>query len=152
VHDAHSAPADGKVAVAVLTPVGNVLQREADEIIAPGAEGELGVLPGHVPFLSALKPGVLTVRTGGERHILAVGAGFLQVSAHSGVAILVDRAERPADIDVAAATADKARLEEEVKTLSAAAGAQEGALAAAATQLAWAEARIAAAADKNAAQ
>ena len=47
----------------VTTPRGSLVQIEVDEIAAPGALGEFGVLPGHVPFMTALKPGVLFYRT-----------------------------------------------------------------------------------------
>jgi F-type H+-transporting ATPase subunit epsilon len=64
----------------VVTPKGVAFSGEADEVIAPGVEGEFGVLPGHTPFLSALKAGTLTWRKGGEKSSLTVGAGYAEVS------------------------------------------------------------------------
>ena len=48
--------------VEVVTPTGAAASREVEEVIAPGALGELGILPGHVALLSALRPGVLTLK------------------------------------------------------------------------------------------
>lgn len=136
----------GRLSVSIVTPIGSLLAHEADEVIAPGADGEFGVLPGHVPFLSALKPGVLVVRRGKEREILAVGAGYLEVGAGGTTQVLVEQAERPADIDLAAAQADKAKLEGELKELAAHAAVDASAVARLTAHLAWAQARIDAAA------
>ena len=108
-HD-HADPLAGKkLHVQIVSPTGNVLQTTADEVTAPGAQGEFGILPGHIPFLSALRPGVLTVREGAKRTIFAVGGGYAQVGAADTVRILVSRAERSDAIDVAAARADADR-------------------------------------------
>jgi F-type H+-transporting ATPase subunit epsilon len=66
--------------VEVVTPKGIAFAGDADEVIAPGASGEFGVLPGHTPFLTALKAGPLTVRKGGDKTVLTVGAGYAEVS------------------------------------------------------------------------
>src|SRR6185369_13247235 len=65
----------------VVTPRGRLLTEEVEEVTAPGILGEFGVLPGHIPFLTALKPGVLRYRAASSSGILAVGAGFVEVSA-----------------------------------------------------------------------
>jgi F-type H+-transporting ATPase subunit epsilon len=112
----------------VTTPVGAVVEADIDEVTAPGQEGELGVLPEHIPLMAALKPGVLTYRTsgGGRSHVLAVGEGFLQVAPVVGtkgtgdtkpvdrVLVLVDRAVAASGIDRAAAAKDLARAEAEI--------------------------------------
>jgi F-type H+-transporting ATPase subunit epsilon len=66
----------------ITTPLGSVVEADIDEVTAPGQEGELGVLPEHIPLMTALKPGVLTYHRsgGGHTHVLAVGEGFLQVA------------------------------------------------------------------------
>jgi F-type H+-transporting ATPase subunit epsilon len=76
----------------VVTPTGNALTTETDEVIVPGAEGEFGVLAGHTPFMSALKPGTLRYRTGGTTQALSIGAGLVEVTGQNRVVVLTDRA------------------------------------------------------------
>src|SRR5881227_266440 len=66
--------------LSVTTPRGSLVDAEVEEIVAPGTLGELGVLPGHVPLMSALKPGVLVYKTKDHTGVVAVGQGFLQVA------------------------------------------------------------------------
>jgi len=98
-------------------PRGSLVQIEVDEIAAPGALGEFGVLPGHVPFMTALKPGVLFYRTKEGPRFLAVGDGVLQV-AHSGesdkISVLVDRGEPARDIDRDTAAQELAAVDAEL--------------------------------------
>ncbi len=138
----------GRLSVSVVTPIGRMLAHEADEVIAPGADGEFGVLAGHVPFISALKPGVLVVRDGKERKIIAVGPGYLQVGYGGRTQILVERAAWPADIDVDEARADKAKLEAELKEIAAHATVEARTITRLTGKLAWAQARLDAAAAK----
>ena len=94
--------------VSVVTPRGSTLKGTAEEVVAPGVLGEFGVLPGHIPLLAALKPGVVVVKDAGKRTVLAVASGYLQVGAADKVQILVERAESPAEID-----ADEAKREQD---------------------------------------
>jgi len=94
--------------LSVTTPRGAVVETEIDEITAPGTLGEFGVLPGHVPMMAALKPGVLTYRTSDRATTLAVGEGFLQVApvvigekTTDRVLVLVDQAAGATAIDPA---------------------------------------------------
>ncbi len=90
----------------VTTPRGYLVQIEADEIVAPGVMGEFGVLPGHVPLVSVLKPGVLVYRVKESVRYLAVGDGLLQVARTPDgekVEVLVDRGEHGKDVDREAA-------------------------------------------------
>jgi hypothetical protein len=64
----------------VTTPRGYLVQVEAEEIVAPGVLGEFGILPGHIPFMSVLKPGVLSYRGKDGTKFLAVGDGILQIA------------------------------------------------------------------------
>ena len=89
--------------VEVVTPTGTVVSTDADELIAPGVAGEFGVLPGHTPFISAMKPGILKYKTGGAVHQLAVGAGLVEVSGDERVVVITDRTAKVEDIDVASA-------------------------------------------------
>jgi F-type H+-transporting ATPase subunit epsilon len=88
--------------VEIVTPKGAALDTEADEVVAPGVRGEFGVLPGHTPFISALKPGVLSWKTKGKRSVMAVGGGYAEVNGHDKVVVLTQRAATVEQIDVAA--------------------------------------------------
>jgi F-type H+-transporting ATPase subunit epsilon len=88
--------------VEIVTPKGAALDAEADEVVAPGVRGEFGVLPGHTPFISALKPGVLTWKAKGKKSVLAVGGGYAEVNGHDKVVVLTQRAATVEQIDVAA--------------------------------------------------
>ncbi len=83
----------------VLTPSRTFLDESVVSLIAPGSEGYLGVLAHHAPLITALVPGKLTVRTGGETQIFALSGGFLEVSENRAV-ILADALETPDEIDV----------------------------------------------------
>ncbi|HOL17153.1 MAG TPA: F0F1 ATP synthase subunit epsilon [Bacillota bacterium] len=88
------------IRLAVVTPQRNVLSEEVVSVTAPGAEGYLGILPGHAPLLTTLKPGVVYYRKiGGERDCLAVSGGFMEAGPDK-VIILADTAETAAEIDV----------------------------------------------------
>jgi F-type H+-transporting ATPase subunit epsilon len=66
--------------LSITTPRGALVDTDVEEVTAPGVLGEFGVLPGHVPLMSALKPGVLIYRTKDHVGVVAVGQGFLQVA------------------------------------------------------------------------
>lgn len=127
--------------VTLVTPKGSVVAGDLDEIIAPGVEGEFGVLPGHVAYISALKPGVLTVRKGARRDVFAVGPGYLQVSAGGDTRILVQEAVAGAEADVDAARAQKTELDEQLKKLASGTAAA-GELGSLQSRLAWAQAQL----------
>lgn len=76
----------------VVTPEGQALEQEVDEVTVPGLLGEFGVLPGHVPLLAATKAGVLRYRKGTERGRLAIGPGFAQADGKDSVVVLVQKA------------------------------------------------------------
>ena len=90
------------LAVNLVTPKGVVAHTDADSVQAPGELGEFELLPGHVPLLTALKPGVLTIGTK-ARARYAVSSGYLRVDPEGAVEILVEQALPAADIDTAAA-------------------------------------------------
>ena len=88
-----------KLFLEVVTPDQVVVSEEADMVVAPGTEGEFGVLPGHALFLSGIVPGELRYTSGTKKESLAVTTGFAEVS-NDKVSILVDAAERASDIDI----------------------------------------------------
>ncbi|MER3421842.1 MAG: F0F1 ATP synthase subunit epsilon [Nitrospiraceae bacterium] len=104
----------GKLLLEVVTPEHLLLSQEVDEVIAPGTEGEFGVLPGHAHFLSTLKVGELRYRIGDATHYMSVLWGFAEVTPTK-VTILAEIAEKAEDIDVeraqAAVEAAERRLE-----------------------------------------
>jgi F-type H+-transporting ATPase subunit epsilon len=91
-----------KLQVEVLTAEGHVLSQEADFVVAPGVEGDLGVLPRHIPLLTPLRTGEVMVRNDGHEDFFFVAGGFLEVMPDK-VVVLADVAERAEDIDTAAA-------------------------------------------------
>lgn len=89
----------GKIKLEVVTPSGIITSLEVDTVAAPGSEGEFGVLPGHINFLSGIVPGELRYSTGEKTEYMAVDAGFAEVS-NDKVSILVDSAEKSSEIDI----------------------------------------------------
>src|SRR5688500_525939 len=89
--------------LSVTTPQGSLVEAEADEVTAPGVLGEFGVLPGHVPFLSALQPGVFVFRASNDSRVFAVSEGVLEVARKEGggdkVLVLVSDALQAEEID-----------------------------------------------------
>jgi F-type H+-transporting ATPase subunit epsilon len=103
-----------KLKFEIVTAERVVYSEEVDTVIAPGSQGELGILPGHAPLLTALKPGMLTVRHGGEEVAMFVNGGFLEVMQDK-VVVLADVAERAEEIDVAKAEEAKRHAEESLR-------------------------------------
>ncbi len=101
--------------LSITTPRGALVDTDVEEVTAPGLLGELGILPGHVPLMVALKPGVLTYRTKDHTGVIAVGQGFLQVAplaaangqpASDRVLVLVYHAVAAGGVDRASAESD----------------------------------------------
>src|SRR5882762_7058009 len=100
-----------KLKLEIVTPARALLAEEVDEVVVPGSEGGLGVLPGHTPLLSSLKIGELWYRQGQEKHYLAIAFGFVEVLPDR-VTVLADVGERAQEIDVQRAERAKQRAEE----------------------------------------
>lgn len=101
------------LAVNLVTPRGVVAHTDAESVQAPGELGEFELLPGHVPMLTALRPGVLTIGTK-ARQRYAVASGYLRVDPSGAVEILVEQALPTVDIDAEAAKKDLAGAEAEL--------------------------------------
>ncbi len=95
----------------IVTAERLVFSDDVDVIVAPGIEGELGILPYHAPLMTILRAGELRVRRGEEEFSLAISGGFLEVRSDRVIA-LVDAAERAEEIDITRAEAAKRRAEE----------------------------------------
>ena len=95
----------------IVTPERAVLDTEVDSVVAPGAEGEFGVLPDHEAFLAPLQPGVVRYRGGEGSGRLAVSRGFAEVTGER-VTLLVQTAEPSDEIDRERAEQALAKAEE----------------------------------------
>lgn len=93
---------------------GKPLNGDVEMVTIPGSEGELGVLPEHVPLLTAIKPGELRVQKDGKETWLAVGEGFAEIT-QDRVIILTDMALEETQIDEAAAQAAFEKAQEELR-------------------------------------
>src|ERR1043165_1298019 len=99
-----------KLLLEIVTPDRSLIREEIDEVVLPGSDGELGVLPGHTPLLTSLKVGELWYRQGQERHYLAIAFGFAEVLPDR-VTVLADVGERAQEIDVHRETIDGVQWE-----------------------------------------
>jgi F-type H+-transporting ATPase subunit epsilon len=99
----------------ILTLQKSFLQQAARFVVAPGQEGVFEILPDHAPFVFALKPGALRIRTPeGKDSYVALGSGFLVVQKER-TTVLARSAERPEEIDVKRARQAKERAEERLQ-------------------------------------
>ena len=94
----------------IVTAERSVYSEDVDAVIAPGVQGQLGILPHHAPLMTTLQPGELRIKKGGEEISLSVTGGFLEVRPDR-VVILADAAERADEIDMARAEEAKRRAE-----------------------------------------
>jgi F-type H+-transporting ATPase subunit epsilon len=99
----------------VVTPEHLLLSQQVEEVIAPGIEGEFGVLPGHTHFLTTLKIGELRYRIGEHMQYMSVLWGFAEVTPQK-VTILAEVAEKAEDIDVDRAQAGVEEAERRLET------------------------------------
>ena len=99
----------------IVTPDRAVVADDVDEIVVPGADGYLGILPGHTPLLSTMQVGELWYRKGTEKHFLAIAFGFVEVRP-DGVTILANGAEAAEEIDVTRAQAARERAEQRLSS------------------------------------
>jgi F-type H+-transporting ATPase subunit epsilon len=94
----------------LVSPARLVFSGEADQVDVPGAEGDFGVLPGHAPFISMLRPGILTIRAGSEAKRFFVRNGFAEVNP-AGLTVLAETAMPVEEVDVAALQAEIRTIE-----------------------------------------
>jgi F-type H+-transporting ATPase subunit epsilon len=131
--------ATGFLAVNLVTPKGVVAHTDTDSVQAPGELGEFELLPGHVPMLTALKPGVLTIGQK-QRAVYAVSSGYLRVDPQGAVEILVEQALPASEIDPAAAKSDATSAEAELGKWGD--KAQDGDYQNLVARVGWAQARV----------
>lgn len=96
--------------MSVVTPSGTVLEDDYEMVICKTKDGELGVLPGHIPLVAPLDIGITRLKINDETYKVAVNGGFMEVRPDK-VTILAQSAEKASDIDVARAMEAKKRAE-----------------------------------------
>ena len=95
----------------IVTAERQIFTGDANVIVAPGIEGQLGILPHHAPLMTILQPGELLIRKDSEETYMAVTGGFLEVRPDK-VVVLADACERADEIDIARAEEAKQRAEQ----------------------------------------
>jgi len=107
-----------KLQLEIVTPYGPLVEESVDEVIVPGALGEMGILPGHLPLLSSLDTGRIAYRSGAQEKNLSVSWGFVEVDAEGRVILLADTAEKAEDIDLKRAEDARTKAEQALADLS----------------------------------
>jgi len=97
--------------VDIVSAESEIFSGTAEMVFAPGAMGELGILPRHAPLLTQLKPGEVRIKNGDSEESFYVSGGMLEVQPHV-VTVLSDTALRAKDIDEAAALEAKQKAED----------------------------------------
>ena len=106
-----------KIHLVVVTRERKIVEADADEVILPAYDGEIGVLPGHTPLLTVLKVGIMRYREGGKTSSLVLSWGFAEVLPDR-VIVMAETARLPAEIDAAAAEESRREAEKEMAYLS----------------------------------
>jgi F-type H+-transporting ATPase subunit epsilon len=96
-----------------VSPERVLFSGDVDQVDLPGAEGDMGILAGHAPLVTSLRPGIVTIYNGGAREPIVVVGGFAEVSS-AGLTILADRAVPRQDYDTALLAEEIKNTEEDV--------------------------------------
>jgi F-type H+-transporting ATPase subunit epsilon len=99
----------------IVTPEKNIYENEIFQVTIPTMDGEITVLPNHIPLISVLKAGELKFKDKDGEHQMAISGGFLEVKGKNEVVILADHAERVDEIDILRAEEAKKRAEEQMQ-------------------------------------
>ena len=102
------------IQVDVVSAEEEVFSGLAEFVALPGETGELGILPGHTPLITRIRPGAVRIQTGADEELGFVAGGILEVQPNH-VTILADTAIRGHDLDEARALEAKQRAEEDLK-------------------------------------
>src|SRR5437773_2511494 len=94
----------------IVTPEAKTYSEDVEMVTLPGVEGEMGIYPMHVPLMTQIVAGELAIRKGGREYFLAIGEGFVEITADK-VAIMTDMAVRAEQIDEAKAEEARKRAE-----------------------------------------
>ena len=96
-----------------VSPESVLFSGDVDQVDLPGAEGDMGILAGHAPLVTTLRPGIVTIYRGGAREPVVVTGGFAEVGP-AGLTVLADRAVARADFDTATLANEIKDTEEDV--------------------------------------
>lgn len=102
------------IQVDVVSAEAEVFSGQAEFVSLPGESGELGILPGHTPLITRIKPGAVRIQNGQNEELVFVAGGILEVQPNK-ITVLADTAIRGNDLDEARALEAKARAEENLK-------------------------------------
>ena len=102
------------IQVDVVSAEAEVFSGQAEFVSLPGESGELGILPGHTPLITRIKPGAVRIQNGQNEELVFVAVGILEVQPNK-ITVLADTAIRGHDLDEARALEAKARAEENLK-------------------------------------
>ncbi len=101
------------VQLRIVTPKAVAWQGQAEQVRAPGFEGQFGVLPGHERYLSVVRPGRVTVLSGEQEQVFVVGSGFVEVGAEH-ISLLTDLCEPVGKVSPEQARQDLQQAEAEL--------------------------------------
>ena len=106
-----------KLNLTVVTRERKIVDLAVDEVVLPGVDGELGILPGHTPLLASLRIGQMRYRVGNTMHRLVLSWGFAEVLPDR-VIVLAERGFLPGEVDPATAEQERIAAEKELAYLS----------------------------------
>ncbi len=107
----------GQLQLEIVTPQQKLIDISVDSVTLPGTEGELGILPDHIPLLTTLHSGALIYRANDQKYSIAVHWGYAQVESNR-VTILADVAEKGEDIDISRAQSAEKKAKDMLSQLS----------------------------------
>jgi F-type H+-transporting ATPase subunit epsilon len=108
--------ADGKISFDLVSPERLLLSEDAEMVTIPGSEGEMGVMAGHMPLITTLKPGTIDVKIAhGDHHLFLVSGGFAEVNAAK-ITVLAEEAIPVASLDEATLAQRIIDAEEDIAT------------------------------------
>lgn len=96
-----------------VSPESVLFSGDVDQVDLPGAEGDMGILAGHAPLVTTLRPGIVTIYRGGAREPVVVTGGFAEVGP-AGLTVLADRAVARESFDLAVLSAEIKDAEEDI--------------------------------------
>ncbi len=105
-------PEEEKIKFSIITPERKVFEDVVDSVSLPTKNGEITILPHHIPLISTIIPGEVKIRKGEEEIPLVVAGGFVEVKGSSEVIVLADAAERVEEIDIERAEQARRRAEQ----------------------------------------